>query len=548
MSVLEAELGGERQGAADYIDAIRGHLLLIVALVVLAVAAAATYSLTASKRYEAEADLVVTPLSSNDETFVGIPSLLRDNGRGRAIATAARFVRSPQVADEVKNRVGTSRSTRQALLDSITVRPVSQSNILTIVGKSSDPARAAQIANAFADATVGQRSGIFQAQLQSVIRGLKRQYAAIPGAQKPLTGAAIQQRLAQLEPLVGKTDPSIQLSSTAVRPETAVWPRPVRSIAVAFLAALMLGVAIALALELVTPRVNREEELRREQRLPILARVPKLRDRLVRDYLTGREPLPVSLREAYRKLCARLTSSPGGVANSILVTSAVPGEGKTMTSVNLAVGLAATPGTRVILVDADPRGPIVSTLFGVSAGRHRGLVDVLSGEATLAEALLPAPGHGDSLRLLLASPEHAQLVDLLDPERVEQVVTELRLAADVVIFDSPPLTEVVDALTLAEEVEAVIIAVRLGRTRRDRLNELRRLLAQRRVTPLGFVVTTKKRWRGDDNDDHEEQREEAPPGNARRGRDRDAGAAPAENGREVRRRPPAFVPGEGDGF
>ena len=165
-----------------------------------------------------------------------------------------------------------------------------------------------------------------------------------------------------------------------------------------------------------------------------------------------------------------------------------------MTSVNLAIGLA-NGGMRVILGDGDLRRPMVATLFGVAA-RTRGFADVLSGAATVDEAVVPAPGHGDRLRLLLASPEAAQLVDLLDPARVERVLSELRLAADVVVIDSPPLTEVADALTLADEVDALIVAVRLGRTRRDRLNELRRILAQRGVSPVGFVVTTRKPVRG----------------------------------------------------
>ncbi|MGI8420860.1 MAG: tyrosine-protein kinase family protein [Gaiellaceae bacterium] len=165
-----------------------------------------------------------------------------------------------------------------------------------------------------------------------------------------------------------------------------------------------------------------------------------------------------------------------------------------MTSVNLAITLSLA-GQRVILVDGDLRRPMVATVFGVAA-RSYGFANVLSGQATAEEALVPAPGHGDRLRLMLASPEHAHMIDLMESERVERVLAELRLYADVVIVDSPPLPEVSDALNLADGVDAVVVAIRLGRSRRDKLSELRRTLSRRGVSPAGFVVTARRRARG----------------------------------------------------
>jgi capsular exopolysaccharide synthesis family protein len=164
-----------------------------------------------------------------------------------------------------------------------------------------------------------------------------------------------------------------------------------------------------------------------------------------------------------------------------------------MTSVNLAVTLALG-GMRVVLVDGDLRRPMVATVFGVTA-RRQGFASLLLGEVDANQVLVPAPGHADRLHLLLASPEHAHLVDLLETRRVERAIEELSLQADVVIIDSPPITAVADALNLADAVDTVLVAVRLGRTRRDKLTELRRMLAQRGVAPAGFVVTTRARSR-----------------------------------------------------
>ena len=306
---------------------------------------------------------------------------------------------------------------------------------------------------------------------------------------------AIQQRLSTLRPLIGAEDPTLTIASRAVPPQTAVWPRPKLSVAVALLAALLLGSGIALALELISPRVNREEELLLEQRLPILARIPRLSARAIWRYLSGKEPLPASAWEAYRTLRASLaTAGPdGGYPRTVLVTSSIPGEGKTMTSVNLAITLAHT-GVRVVLVDADLRRPMVATVFGKPAG-SRGLATLLASDVDPQKVLVSAPGQPKQLQLLLANAQHAQMIDMLRRDRVERVLERLSRQADIVIIDSPPIGEVADALTLADAVECVIVAIRLGHSRRDRLNELRRMLAQRGVTPAGFVVTSRRRAR-----------------------------------------------------
>jgi capsular exopolysaccharide synthesis family protein len=482
---------GEERGAVRFLTALREHWLLIALLVVVAGGTAIVYSATAKKRYEATASILISPVSSSSGTFLGFSLLAVGDSLTRPVVTAARFVTTPQVAADAAATLGVRHP--QQLLKSITVTPVGQANIVTIVGKAQSPDRAALLANTFAAATISNRTAVFQQELVNTISRIRAQLAPIPVAQRNSGEAvALEQRLGDLQGLVGGHDPTLQLLSQAVPPTSAVWPRPVLSIAVAILAALLVGTGAAMALELVNPRVTREEELILEQRLPVLARVPRVPRKAVRDYLTGKHALPGSMREAYRTLRASLMAAgrDGHPPTSILITSASPSEGKTMTAVNIATALAAG-GQRVVLVDGDLRRPMVATLFGV-ASRPRGFADVLLDNVPLEQALVPAPGHGAQLQLLLASPEHAHLVDLLHPERVERVLDELRRISDVVVIDSPPVTEVADALTLADQVDTVLIAVRLGRTRRDRLNELRRMLSQRGIAPGGDVLTLRR--------------------------------------------------------
>lgn len=491
----ERVFSDEREGAARYLQALREHWLLVLLLVAVAVGAAVFYSATAQKRYEASTDILVTPVSSSDATFVGIGLLRESSDQSRSVLTAARLVSTPEVAARVGKKLKLNRSPER-ILSSIKVTPLGQSNIVTVQGDSSRPERAAALANTFATEMIALRTERFQQDLTSTINRLRARLAALAGSQPSAERLTLEQRIADLSGLVGANDPTLQVTSRAIVPTRQVWPRPVLSVGVALLASLMLGMGAALAIELISPKVKREDELLLEQRLPILARVPKMKKKVVQGYLTGKEPLPGDVRESYRTLRTSLASAgrDRGFPRTILVTSAIPGEGKTMTAVNLAITLSLA-GQRVVLADGDLRRPMVATVFGLAA-RQQGFASVLFGEVSAEEVLVQAPGHGDNLRLLLASPEHAHMIDLLEPERVERALEELRYEADVVIVDSPPLTAVADALTLAASVEAVLLAVRLGRTRRDKLNEARRMLAQAGISSYGFVVTTRGGSRG----------------------------------------------------
>lgn len=515
--------GSERAGVAGYVQALREHWLLVVTLVVLAVGTAAAYSYTAAKRYEADASLIVTPLSASDSVFLGTSALREGGVQSNGVLTAARLIQTPETAEAAAESLGDGTSA-SALLASIEVSPVSQSSLVTIRGKAGTPERAAEIANAFAEAIVANRTQLLQNDISASIERLEDRLDQIAGEATSLAEArAIQQKLSTLRPLVGAEDPTLRIASRAVEPDVPAWPRPKLSIAVALLAALLLGSGAALAAELISPRVNRADELLLEQRLPILARIPRLSRRTLSRYLTGREQLPPTAWEAYRTLRASLANAgaDGGFPRTVLVSSSIPGEGKTLTSINLAITMALS-GVKVVLVDADLRRPMIATAFGIPA-RTRGFATLLGGEADPQRALVSPPHQPRELKLLLASPQQAWMVDLLQRERIERVLDRLKQNADVVIIDSPPVGEVADALALADVVETVIIAVRLGHSRRDKLNELRRMLAQRGISPAGFVVTNRRRSRA-------------------RGYYATDAAAPPQRPRRRPRRPPAPRP------
>jgi capsular exopolysaccharide synthesis family protein len=241
-------------------------------------------------------------------------------------------------------------------------------------------------------------------------------------------------------------------------------------------------------LELFDPRLRREEQLRGLTRLPILARVPRE---------TGGHHAPLNpdelspgAIEAYRTLRATLSASRGPHAGprSLLVTGASASEGKTTTAINLATSLAYA-GHRVILIEADLRRPAIGRALELEP--ELDLLDVLLEDATIEEALVETDRHGSNLQLLLASGARQNrgiVVDGLFLPTAKTLIEDAKRLCDFVIVDSPPLTEVIDGLALAERADEVLVVCRLGRSLIARIVQLGELLARHGIQPVGFAL------------------------------------------------------------
>ncbi len=482
----------ERQGTARYLQALAQHWPFILGSVAFALTAAVLYLATAENRYEAHADVLVTPVAITDTTFTGLP-VIRESGEGRGVLTAARLVETPQVGDAALRQLKL-RTTREELFDAIHVEPQEQSNIVTITAETASAQRAAATANAVAAGLIAERTRIFQRELRPILRRLERRLNALPAETRDIgEGRALADRLGTLRGLTDARDPTLQIASLAVPPVAASWPRPELSLAVALVVGLLLGIGIAIALELVNPLVLRDEDVL-EERLPLIARVPRtpLRD-LQRQLPLG--TLGADVKDAYQLARVNLSGTLENQAESgtVLVTSPGRGEGKTTAAVNLAV-VYAQAGLRVIVVDADLRRARLGRVFGVSTDTP-GLRELLLDETAAQDALKPVSGYDGRLHVVTARPTDGDAIDVLQSKRVAAVVEELRSHADIVIFDSPPVTEVADALVLATIADAVVLVVRYGRTRRDRLARARVLLGQLGVVPAGIVAVGRRRAR-----------------------------------------------------
>ena len=195
--------------------------------------------------------------------------------------------------------------------------------------------------------------------------------------------------------------------------------------------------------------------------------------------------------EAYRSLAANLQFAYADrQLQTIGVTSAAEGEGKSTTVANLAIALAQS-GRRVIVIDADLRRPGQHQLFGVQ--RDEGLANVLVGEAAAELPLQDTQAPG--VRLLASGPSPANPLETLASRRLDQVLALARAQADFVLVDTPPAGALADAAVLAPRVEGMLLVVSAGKTKRDLARRAREQLERVNANLLGVVLTG---VRGDD--------------------------------------------------
>ncbi|MBV9896223.1 MAG: CpsD/CapB family tyrosine-protein kinase [Chloroflexi bacterium] len=188
--------------------------------------------------------------------------------------------------------------------------------------------------------------------------------------------------------------------------------------------------------------------------------------------------------EAYRSLAANLQFAYADrQLQTIGITSAAEGEGKSTTVANLAVALAQS-GRRVIVVDADLRRPGQHTLFGLQ--RDQGLTNLLVGD----EPELPLQDSGaPGVRILASGPAPSNPLEALASRRFDQALALARAQADFVLVDTPPAGALADVAVIAPRLDAVLLVVSAGRTKRDLARRAREQLERVNANLLGVVLT-----------------------------------------------------------
>src|SRR5947209_14544064 len=299
----------EATGLARYISTIRERKWLILATVLVTTLAALAYVLTAPKVYKAETDLLVTPIASDDTTYAGLGLIQASSDPTRDVETASKLVTTVDVARRVKIQLHDGRTPTQ-LLQKISVAPVATSNIVAVTAQAPTPGKAKRLADAFATQAVALRTSQFHTAIDAKIGSLQAQMGRNPGNTALVDPNSLPAQLARLQTARTGPDPTVRVQTLAEAPNSPSSPKTKLSLAAGILAGLVLGVGGAFALQVLDPRLRREEQLRRLYSLPILARIPK-DSRAHGAGALAPEMLSPSTIEAYRTLRATLAASRG---------------------------------------------------------------------------------------------------------------------------------------------------------------------------------------------------------------------------------------------
>jgi capsular exopolysaccharide synthesis family protein len=265
-------------------------------------------------------------------------------------------------------------------------------------------------------------------------------------------------------------------------------PNVPRNLSFALALGLSTGIGLAFLLDSIDNTVRTPEQAQLISGLPSLGMIPLgsktgeahprrlsvASSREAVELITQSRPQS-QMAESYRALrTSLLLTSLGAPPKVILVTSALPQEGKTTTSINSAIVLAQK-GTRVLLIDADLRRPSIHKTLGM--GPRTGLSNVLTGTATAQQAIVRSPLL-PSLFVLPAGTPPPNPAELLASTNMRDVLAELREQYDHIVVDTPPTLSVTDAVVMSTRADAVVLVIRSGQTTRQALRRARDILTQ----------------------------------------------------------------------
>jgi succinoglycan biosynthesis transport protein ExoP len=298
---------------------------------------------------------------------------------------------------------------------------------------------------------------------------------------------------------------NIRVVDPAMIPSTPARPAKARNIALAFIVGLVGGIGLALVREYLDNTVKTPDDIETLAKLPSLAVVPQFegsngsgkRQGMLKGFSANghdrrielvAQHLPKSqMSEAFRALrTSILLSQAEHPPQVILVTSALPREGKTTAAANLAVTLAQL-GDRTVLVDADLRKPGIGRLLNLGSGKHAGLSSYLAGVSSLDLVSIPHPAI-PNLVAIPTGPLPPNPADLLSSHKLADAIAELRTKFKFIVIDSPPVMAATDAVILSVLADGVLLVVRSGETPKEAFTRTRDLLRTVKCRILGVVL------------------------------------------------------------
>jgi polysaccharide biosynthesis transport protein len=484
----------------DYFRPLWAHKWLVLLIVVVATAGTYLYTNHKPRRYKTSTSLYLQ-VSDLDQALEGLggsaPVDPDRNAQNLAI-----LLRSRAVAVEAAKRYGPGQSAN-TILGGVSATPSTGSDFLDITATAGSGEAAARVANAVAQAFIDVRGKVSQQKVRVAISAAQRELSNLANTpENSLTRRSLAARIRRLQGVAALPSANAQQVESASAPSVPFTPRPKRNAVFALLVSLLLAGGLAYLLERLDRRIKRVDTLVDAYGFPLLVEIPHVGEPTVN--ADGAIELSPTLREPFRSLHVNLRlASIDRPIRTLLVTSAVPGEGKSTVVRNLALAYREA-GLRVAVIDSDLRSPDMATAFHLAA--RPGMTDVLVGNQSLAEALRTVPvtagapstavvaveapvmsgqnGHSKAsaalgtLAVLTSGPQPPNPPAVLSAERVRSLLAEVAAGHDIVLIDSPPLLPVADTVPLVSATDGVVLVARMRRTTLDATARMRELLGR----------------------------------------------------------------------
>jgi capsular exopolysaccharide synthesis family protein len=481
-------LAGERDGTW-VIAALRRRWWVIVLVAIVAAAAAYVLGSRQTKQYKASAALLFlnSPL---DQELTGKQIVSSNTDPIRQAATNQSLVElltvSRMVAQQLHLPVGHVRSDvsfgSDAASDVMTVNAVDENRVL-----------AAKIANAYVQQYIQFRKSASINQLNTAENLISSKLAQIPASEQ--SGAVAQALIGdrnQLDLLKSAQTGDAEVVETAGIPTKASSPSPAKDAGIGLFLGLLLGAALVAVLERRDRRIKTLDEIEAIDGVPVIGTIPESAGLRAGRPATPREEEPFLMIRAQLRYF-----DVDRHIQRVMITSADPGEGKSLISMNLARAAARTDDKRTLLIEADLRRPSLHTIIGREG--VAGLGELLSHSQDLETGLrelvvtpdqLPESDHPVHLDVLLAGASPPNPAELLESRRMEALLEAADSIYDIVIIDTPPIGVVSDAIPLVHQVDGLLVINRMGVSRRDHAQALIKRFRGLNAHILGVVVNS----------------------------------------------------------
>lgn len=426
----------------DYLRLLRRNWILIVACTLLGTVLAGILSISLTPQYTARTKLFAAAQNSGS-----ITELQQGNSFTQArILSYAETATTPLVLQPVVDSLDLG-ITATELAEHVDATADVNTVLLSITATDASPVRAAAIAQGVSD---------------SLVQAIQELETTSREGESPVKLSIVTPASAPTEP----SAPNVRLNAV-----------------LGTFLGLLIGMVVAILRSTLDTKVRGENDLQRITDAPVLGGISFDSDATKKPLLT-QAPAQSPRTEAFRQIRTNLQfSNIGRETKTFLVTSSLPGEGKSTTAVNLGIALAQS-GQSVVLIDGDLRRPRVSDYLGLE--RNAGLTTALLGRADVSDLL--QPWGDDELYVLTSGQIPPNPSELLGSKRMKQLINSLESRFDAVVIDAPPLLPVTDAAVLAQQVGGVVMVVGSSKVRTPDLQKALAALEMVNADLLGVVI------------------------------------------------------------